>query len=96
MGTRVEAVQPRGWKPPRGYANGILVAGGARLLFVAGQVAWDAEQKLVGGADLAAQFRQALANVLAVVRQAGGAPENVASMTIFVKDKRQYRASTKC
>lgn len=87
-------VQPDGWEPPRGYSNGVLVEGAQRLLFVAGQVAWDARQRLVGRGDLAAQFRQALANVVAVVRAAGGAPEHVASLTIHVTDKRAYLAAT--
>ncbi len=88
----VERVQPAGWKPPRGYANGMLVPRGRRMLFVAGQIAWDAEQRLVGAGDLAAQFRQALANVLAVVETAGGRPEHLVAMTVYVTDKRAYLA----
>lgn len=83
-------LQPPGWATPRGYANGMLVPAGARLCFVAGQVAWDAQQRLVGANDFAVQFRAALANVLAVVAQAGGGPEHLASMTIYVTDKRLY------
>ncbi|MEM6567529.1 MAG: hypothetical protein AAF957_03920, partial [Planctomycetota bacterium] len=59
------AVQPDGWKAPRGYENGILVEGGGRTLYVAGQIAWDAQQNLVGGESMARQFVQALDNVLA-------------------------------
>ena len=88
-----ESIQPPGWKPPRGYSNGIVVPPGARLCFVAGQIAWDAEQRLVGAGDFAVQFRQALANVVAVVRAAGGAPADLAQLTVFVTDKRQYAAS---
>lgn len=91
----VERIQPAGWMPPRGYANGMLVPRGRRLLFVAGQIAWDAEQRLVGAGDLAAQFRQALANVLAVVETAGGRPEHLVAMTVYVTDKRAYLASAK-
>lgn len=91
----LEALEPEGWKAPRGYANGIVAPAGARLVFVAGQIAWDAEQKLVGAGDFAAQFRQALANVLAVVAAAGGEPAHLASLTVFVTDKQEYLASTK-
>jgi len=91
----LEIVQPGGWKPPRGFSNGVLAPSSSRLLAIAGQVAWDAEQRLVGGADFVAQFRQALANVVAVVRAAGGEPEHLAQLTLFVTDKRRYLASTK-
>jgi enamine deaminase RidA (YjgF/YER057c/UK114 family) len=85
-----ERVEPEGWKAPRGYANGVVVEAGARLVFVAGQIAWDGEQRLVGAGDFAAQFAQALANVVAVVRAAGGGPEHVARLTLYVTDKRAY------
>ena len=92
---RIDAVQPEGWKPGRGYANVIRVEGATRLVFVAGQIAWDAEQRLVGRGDMGAQFAQALKNVAACVRAAGGAPEHVVRMTIFVTDKKQYLAATR-
>ena len=57
------AVRPDGWKAPLGYENGVLVEPGGRLLFVAGQIAWDAEQRLVGEGDMARQFVQALDNM---------------------------------
>ena len=91
----LEPVQPSGWKPPRGYANGIKAPVDARLVFVAGQVAWDAEQRLVGAGDFVAQFRQALANVVGVVQAAGGTAEDLASLTVFVTDKQLYLASTR-
>jgi enamine deaminase RidA (YjgF/YER057c/UK114 family) len=90
----LEIVQPAGWKAPRGYANGVVAPAGTRVLAIAGQVAWDAQQKLVPG-DFAAQFRQALANVAAVVRAAGGTPGDLLSLTIYVVDKREYAASTR-
>lgn len=83
-------LEPAGWKRPRGYSNGISVPAGARLVFVAGQIAWDGEQRLVGAGDFAAQFRQALANVLTVVRTAGGEARHVVRLTIYVTDKRRY------
>lgn len=92
---RVETVHPSGWAAPRGYSNGILVEDARCLLFVAGQMAWDADQRLVGAGDFVAQFRQALANVLAVVSEAGGAPEHVVRLTIYVTDKRAYLAEQK-
>ncbi len=85
----VETIAVEAWKAPRGYANGMLAPAGARVLAVAGQIAWDADQRIVS-ADFAAQFRQALANVLAVVRAAGGAPSALMSLTIYVVDKHSY------
>jgi NAD(P)-dependent dehydrogenase (short-subunit alcohol dehydrogenase family) len=92
---RAEIVQPPGWKQPRGYSNGVAIPAGARLVAIAGQVAWDAEEKLVGAGDFVAQFRQAISNVVAVVRAAGGAPEHIVSLTVFVTDKQRYLASTR-
>jgi len=88
-------IQPEGWEPPSGYSNGVLVPSGARLLFIAGQVAWDADQVLVGRGDFAAQFRQALSNVLTVLTAAEGKPAHLASMTVYVTDKRAYLASVR-
>ena len=90
-----EFIQPEGWETPSGYSNGVVVPAGAKLVFVAGQIAWDADQVLVGKGDFAAQFRQALSNVLAVVEAAGGEPAHLASLTVFVKDKRAYLADAK-
>ena len=92
---RLDSVQPDGWAQPRGYSNGIVVTGASRLLFVAGQVAWDGDKRLVGGDDFALQFRQALGNVVAVVRAAGGAPVHLARLTIYVTDKGMYESATK-
>lgn len=86
----IEPVQPAGWAAPRGYVNGALAPAGARTLHVAGQIAWDAEQRLVGRGDFAAQFRQALANVVAVVAAAGGSASDLASLTVYVTEKRAY------
>ncbi len=91
----LESIDPKGWKSPKGYSNAIVAPAGAKLVFVAGQVAWDAEQRLIGANDFAAQFEQALANVVAVVAASGGRAEHLASLTIFVTDKRLYLASAK-
>ncbi|MEO6710194.1 MAG: RidA family protein [Planctomycetota bacterium] len=90
-----EIIQPTGWKPPRGYSNGVVAPAGSRTLYVAGQIAWDGEQRLVGGNDFAAQFRQALSNVARVVVHAGGPGARLVRVTIYVTDKRLYLASTK-
>ncbi|MDP6537940.1 MAG: RidA family protein [Planctomycetota bacterium] len=86
-------IQPEGWDAPSGYANGILVEPGAKLLFVAGQVAWDERKQLVGEEDFVAQFAQALSNVVAVVRAAGGEPDDIARMLVMVTDKQAYLAN---
>ena len=82
---------PEGWAPPIGYANGIAVDAG-RIVFVAGQVGWDAQQKF-HSEDLAPQFEQALKNVLTVLAEAGGRPEHICRMTAFCCDKPAYLAA---
>ena len=84
------AVVVPGWPRPRGYANGVIGAG--RVLFIAGQIGWDAEGRFASP-ELAVQFGQALANVVAVLTAAGGRPEHLASMTVYVTDIAAYRAS---
>jgi enamine deaminase RidA (YjgF/YER057c/UK114 family) len=85
-----KTIHPADWKRASGYSNGILVPPGHQLLFLAGQIAWDQDQQLVGAADFVAQFNQALANVAALVREAGGQPEHIVRLTIFVTDKNAY------
>lgn len=81
-------INPEALGQPRGYSNGMLFEGGS-ILFIAGQVGWDRELRIVSD-DFADQFAQALENVLAVVRQAGGGPENIGRLLIFVTDKTEY------
>lgn len=83
-------VEVPGWPPPKGYANGVVT--GNKTLYVAGQVGWNAAHEFASG-DLVQQFAQALDNVLAVVRAAGGAPESVVKMTVYVTDLPAYRAA---
>jgi len=83
----MQILQPPGWARPRGYANGIAAKG--RIVFIAGQIGWD-EQSQFQTDDLAGQVRQALANVLSVLAEAGGRPEHIARMTWYVTDKRAY------
>lgn len=87
----LQPVNPPELGAPRGYSNGILAPAGGRLLFVAGQIAWDSGQRLVAD-DFPGQFARALENALAVVRAAGGGPEHVARLTLYVTDKRLYTA----
>jgi enamine deaminase RidA (YjgF/YER057c/UK114 family) len=86
----MKVLQPQGWAPPAGYANGIEAQG--RVVFVAGQVGWDAAQKF-RSEDLAPQFEQALKNVLAVLAEAGGRAEHICRMTAYCCDKPAYLAA---
>ncbi len=85
----MRSVNPESLGAPRGYSNGMLAAAGSRLLSIAGQIAWDSRQDLVSE-DFARQFEQALANVVAVVREAGGEAEHIAQLTLYVVDKHEY------
>ena len=87
----MQVLLPEGWSPPIGYANGIAVDPG-RLVFIAGQVGWNAAQRFESE-ELAAQFEQALLTVLAVLRQAGGEPRHIARMTAYCCDKPAYLAA---
>ena len=86
----IDPLHPKGWAAAKGYSNGMLVEGASRLIFVAGQIAWDADQKMVGVGDFPAQFRQAMANVIEVVKAGGGLPEEIVRLTMYVTDKRLY------
>ena len=79
----IKVINPAGWAEPKGYSNGMLAKG--RILHVAGQIG--------GGADFVAQFGAALDNVLAVITAAGGSPEHIAEMTVYVTDIDAYRNS---
>jgi enamine deaminase RidA (YjgF/YER057c/UK114 family) len=87
MPTPHALLHPRGWKQPKGYANGIAAEG--RLIFLAGQVGWTAEQRFECR-DFIGQARQALANIVALVREAGGGAEHITRLTWFVVDKKEY------
>jgi enamine deaminase RidA (YjgF/YER057c/UK114 family) len=89
--TTEEIVVP-GWPAPRGYANGRT--GDGRAVHVGGQIGWD-EHGAFAGAELVPQFARALDNVIAVVRAAGGAPEDIATMTVYVTDIAAYRGAQK-
>jgi enamine deaminase RidA (YjgF/YER057c/UK114 family) len=87
----MDILLPDGWDAPIGYANGIAVPAG-RIVFVAGQVGWDARQ-VFHSEELAPQFEQALDNVLAVLAEAGGAPEHICRITAYCTDKKAYLAA---
>jgi enamine deaminase RidA (YjgF/YER057c/UK114 family) len=80
-------LQPADWPRPRGYSNGIEAEG--RMVFVAGQIGWD-EQGEFHEHTLGGQFRQALKNVLAVLREVNAGPEHIARMTMFVTSREDY------
>lgn len=83
-------LHPLHWRPPVGYASGVSAAAG-RIIFVAGQVGWNADQRFESE-ELVPQFRQALENILAVLAEAGGKPSDVCRMTAFCIDKPAYLA----
>ena len=86
----MQALLPEGWPRPKGYANGVSASG--RQICVAGMIGWDA-QGVFHSDDFAAQARQALQHIVAVLAEAGGRPEHIVRMTWYVTDKREYLAA---
>jgi enamine deaminase RidA (YjgF/YER057c/UK114 family) len=84
-----QVLQPPGWARPKGYANGVAVRG--RQVYVAGMIGWDGDSRFHSD-DLVEQVRQALANVVAVLAEAGAKPEHIVRMTWYLTDKREYLA----
>ncbi len=87
-------INPESLGAPRGYSNGVLTEAGGRLLFIAGQVAWNQQQQIVSD-DLVKQFDRALVNLIAVVSEARGTPEQIARLIIYVTDKDEYKRRMK-
>ena len=85
-------LHPDGWAPPKGYANGVLASG--RQLHVAGQIGWDATQRIVPG-GLVPQTRQALENIVAVLASGGARPEHLVRLTWYLTDRAAYLAASK-
>lgn len=85
-------VHPEGWKPAKGYANGIV--GEGRMLFVGGQIGWNAQQ-VFETHDFIGQMQQALRNIADVVAEAGGDVTDIARLTWYVTDKKEYLARQK-
>src|ERR1700761_4828200 len=82
-----EVLHPKNWKAAQGFANGIAAEG--RLVFLAGQIGWNAEQQFESD-DFIAQTRQALSNIVALVQEAGGGVEHIVRLTWFVTSKQEY------
>jgi enamine deaminase RidA (YjgF/YER057c/UK114 family) len=87
-------INPEALGAPHGYSNGVLTQAGGRLLFIAGQLGWDRQQKLVS-ADFVEQFDRALANVITIVEDAGGRPDQIARLIMYVTDRVQYLEHTR-
>ncbi|HEX4013664.1 MAG TPA: RidA family protein [Candidatus Cybelea sp.] len=83
-------IDPEGWPRPSGYANGVLAEG--RYLAIAGQIGWNESSELVSD-EFGEQATQAMRNVVAVLRAAGGQPEHLVRLTWYVTNKEEYRAS---
>ena len=86
----MKILQPPGWTPPKGYANGIAARG--TQMYVGGQIGWNGQQRFESD-DFVAQVRQALANIVAILAEAGARPEHIVRMTWYVVDRREYAAS---
>jgi len=86
----MQVLLPPGWPRPKGYANGIVTSG--RTVHIAGMIGWDA-QGVFHSDDFAAQTRQALQNIVDVLREADGKPEHIVRMTWYVTDKKEYLAA---
>ena len=86
---RLLPVEPESLARASGFSHGVLAPAGSRLLFVAGQIGWDGEGRLVSP-EFRGQFERALANVVEVVEAAGGRREHLARLTIYVTDRRAY------
>jgi enamine deaminase RidA (YjgF/YER057c/UK114 family) len=84
-----ETLQPKDWKAPKGYANGIAAEG--RQVFVAGQIGWN-ERAVFESDDFVAQVEQALSNIVNVVAEAGGEPQHLTRLTWYVTNKAEYVA----
>ena len=87
-------LNPEALGRPRGFSNGVLTQTNGRLLFIAGQIAWDEQQTIVS-VDFVEQFDRALANLISVVTEAGGSPQQIAKLVIYVTDKNEYRDRTR-
>ena len=85
----IKLLQPPGWAPPKGYANGVAARG--TMVFVGGQIGWNAQQQFESD-DFIAQTGQALRNIVEVLREAGAGPEHMVRMTWYVMDRDEYNA----
>jgi enamine deaminase RidA (YjgF/YER057c/UK114 family) len=88
----MQVLLPEGWSRPKGYSNGVVASG--RQVFIAGMIGWDA-QCVFHSDDFAQQARQALQNIVIILREAGGKPEHIVRMTWYVTDKREYLSAAR-
>ena len=88
----MQVLNPKGWKQPKGYANGIVATG--QQVFVAGQIGWNGQEQFETD-DFAGQVRLALQNIVAVLAEGGARPEHIARMTWYVVDKKEYLAAAR-
>ncbi len=88
----MQILQPEGWARPRGYSNGIAASG--RTVSVSGMIGWDAQCQFQA-LDFAGQTRQALQNIVDVLKEADAGPEHIVRMTWYVVDKQEYLAAAK-
>ncbi|GHE05757.1 endoribonuclease L-PSP [Defluviimonas sp. 20V17] len=84
-----EILNPRNWKPAKGYANGIAAEG--RMIFCGGLIGWNGDQEFETD-DFVGQVAQCLRNIVAVLAEGGAAPEHLVRLTWYVTDKREYLA----
>jgi enamine deaminase RidA (YjgF/YER057c/UK114 family) len=87
-------INPESLGAPSGYANGLLTETSGKLLFIAGQIAWD-QQHQIGSDDFVEQFDKALGNVVLVVSEAGGTASDIARLIVYVTDKHEYLERTR-
>jgi enamine deaminase RidA (YjgF/YER057c/UK114 family) len=88
----MQILQPPNWAKPRGYSNGVASSG--QLIFISGQVGWDANGQFAS-TDFVAQSRQALHNIVAILAEAGGKPEHITRLTWYVVNKQEYLTAGK-
>ena len=88
----MKKLQPPGWAEPKGYANGVLARG--TLIFVGGQIGWNESQEFESD-DFIAQTRQALMNIVAVLKAGGAGPEHMVRMTWYITDRIEYSTRLK-
>ena len=86
----MQVLQPENWPKPKGYVNGIVASG--RMVFLGGQVGWDETETIVSS-DFVEQVKQALLNIITILKEAGGNPDNIVRMTWYVTDKDAYMNS---
>ena len=88
----LKVLQPEGWAPAKGYANGIAASG--EMIFVAGMIGWNGQCQFETD-DFVAQCQQTLQNIVATLACAGAGPEHMARMTWYVKSKKEYLARSR-